>query len=72
MGHFLEMQGHFFDNFKGKSYNNGYGNKIAIIQAIPFIIARYDTKTILDALDINIVDKSFKIIFLARFKQQFQ
>ena len=72
MGHFLEMQGHFFGNFLDKSYDNGYGNKIAIIQGIPFIIAWYDTKTILDALDINIVDKRFKIIFLARFKQQFQ
>ena len=72
MGHFLEMQGHFFGNFWDKSYDNGYGNKIAIIQGILFIIAWYDTKTILDALDINIVDKSFKIIFLARFKQQFQ
>ena len=60
------MQGHFFGNFLDKSYDNGYGNKIAIIQGIPFIIAWYDTKTILDALDINIVDKSFKIIFFSK------
>ena len=71
MGHFLDMQGHFFGNLRGKTYSNGHGNKKAIIHGIPFIIAWYDTKTILDALDINIVDKSFKIIFLARFKQQF-
>ena len=67
MGHFLEMQGHFFGYLWGKSYDNGHRNKIVIIQSIPFIIAR----TILGTLDINIVDKSFKIIFLAWFKQQF-
>ena len=72
MGHFLEMQGHFFGYLCGKSYDNGHRNEVLIIQGIPFIIAWYDTKTILDALDINIVDKSFKNIYLARFKQKFQ
>ena len=60
------MKGHFFGNFWGKRYNNGYGNKIAIIQGFPFIIAWYDSKSILDAQDINIVDKSFKIIFFSK------